>query len=353
MKKIFKNIGIITLTMLVFASCKKDEEKLSVTAGESPALAVSTNTLVLTPATASDTVITFSWNKQEVTWSTPANATDISTYTLQIDSAGQNFASSYDVDFTGFVKEKYTGADFNALMVSKVNLPSDVASHIELRLKTSIAPNQSPVYSNVVSLTVTPYMVIPEYVSLYVPGGHQGWAPETATTIGSVKNDGTYEGFVNFPDASTEYKLTTERNWTSTNYGSGGEGILLANSKDNIIQAGAGYYYIKADINKLTYTATKTSWAVLGAATSGGWDTETALTYDINAKVWKATVNLTAGEFKFRANNDWALNMGASTIDGVLKIASNDNLSVSDAGNYTITLDLSHPAYYMYKLKKN
>ncbi|WP_069659796.1 SusE domain-containing protein [Arcticibacter eurypsychrophilus] len=352
MKKIFKNIGIITLTMLVFASCKKDEEKLSVTAGEAPALAVSTNTLVLTPATASDTVITFSWNKQEVTWSTPANATDITTYTLEIDSAGQNFASPYDVDFTGFVKGKYTGADFNALMVSKVNLPSDVASHIELRLKTSIAPNQSPVYSNVVSLTVTPYVVIPEYVSLYVAGSHQGWAPSTAPAIGSVKDDGTYEGFVNFPDASTDYKLTSARDWNNTNYGDGGTG-LLSTTGGNITQAGAGYYYIKADINKMTVSAEKTAWAVIGAATSGGWDTETALTYDINAKVWKATVNLTAGEFKFRANNAWALNMGASTIDGVLKIGSNDNLSVSDAGSYTITLDLSHPAYYMYKLKKN
>lgn len=352
MKKIFKNIGILTLTMLVLASCKKDEEKLSVTAGEAPALAISTNTLILTPATDKDTVITFNWNKQDVSWSTSAYSSDIVSYTLEIDSAGQNFATPYEVDYTGFLTGKYTGADFNTLLISKVKIPGNVESHLELRLRTSLAPNLSPVYSNVVSLTVTPYVIsgIPEYASLYVVGSHQGWTPATAPSIGSAKDDGSYEGFVNFPDASTEFKLNTARDWDHTNYGSGGAGSL-STTGGNIPQAGAGYYYIKADVNKLTWSATKTAWAVIGAATTNGENAETALTYDPDLKVWKATLDLKPGWLKFRANNGWDINLGTGSIDGVLKFGG-DNLSITEAGTYNVTLDLSHPAYYMYKLEK-
>ena len=56
---------------------------------------------------------------------------------------------------------------------------------------------------------------------------------------------------------------------------------------------------------------------------------------------------MTAGEFKFRANNAWTLNFGgpadAMGYDG-------PNLSVDVGGSYMVKLDLSNPRQYTYTL---
>lgn len=355
MKKIFKNIGVIALTMFVLASCKKDEEKLTVKGGENPVLASSSDALILSEETAADTVITFSWNKYDVTWSQPQNAIDIAEYTLEIDAAGQNFASPYQIDMTGRTNGKYSGADFNAILVNRLELPVDTESPLEVRLKTMISENSMPVYSNVLSMKVTPYLMvtIPDYPSLYVAGSHQEWSPQTAPAIRSAKNDGMYEGFVNFPGASTEFKLTTARNWSDPAYGDGGPG-LLSLTGGNAKQEGAGYYLIKFNKETLAWSAVKTTWALIGNATPGGWEADTPLTYDEKTQVWKATVTLTGGadkEFKFRANGEWVIDLGAGSSDGVLSFGGK-NFKLQESGTYDVTLDLSNGAYYMYKLTK-
>ncbi|WP_407430303.1 SusE domain-containing protein [Arcticibacter sp.] len=355
MKKIFNNIGIIALTILVLASCKKEEEKLTINTGESPVLAASSNVLTLSEETAADTVISFSWNKYEVAWSQPQSAIDVVEYTLEMDAAGQNFASPYQVDMTGRTLGKYNGADFNALLVNRLELPVNVESTLEVRLKTMVSDNSMPVYSNVVSMKVTPYLLstVPDYPSLYVVGSHQGWSPETAPAIRSAKNDGMYEGFVNFPTASTEFKLTTARNWTEPAYGDGGPG-LLSLTGGNVKQEGAGYYLIKFNKETLAWSAVKTTWALIGNATPGGWEADTPLTYDEQAQVWKTTVTLTGGddkEFKFRANGEWLIDLGAGSSEGVLSFGGK-NFKLAESGTYDVTLDLSNGAYYMYTLRK-
>lgn len=352
MKKIFKNIGVLALTMFVLASCKKDEQRLTVSPGEAPVLASSSSALVLTKETAADTVITFSWNDYNVVWSQPELSVGIAKYTLEIDSAGQNFASPYEIDMTGKTAGKYSGADFNALLVNRLQLPVDKESALELRLKTMVSENSTPVYSNVIGMKVTPYLVstVPDYPSLFVVGSHQGWSPATAPAIRSAKNDGAYEGFVNFPEAKTEFKLNTARDWDHPAYGAGA-GTLLSTAGGNIVHEGAGYYFIKFNEKTLAWSATKMTWAMIGAAAPGGWDADTPLTYDTEAQIWKATLSLSAGEYKFRANGGWDVNLGVGSADGVLSFGGG-NLKLEEAGTYEVTLDLSNGAYYMYKLTK-
>jgi len=68
-----------------------------------------------------------------------------------------------------------------------------------------------------------------------------------------------------------------------------------------------------------------------------------------------------AGSFKFRANNAWALDFGIDS-EGKIKYADHpvlgytaglNNLTVSESGNYTITLDLHNATNYIFELKKN
>ena len=65
------------------------------------------------------------------------------------------------------------------------------------------------------------------------------------------------------------------------------------------------------------------------------------------------TLNLTAGEMKFRANDAWDINFGDDGANGSLEYGG-ANIAIASAGNYTITLDLKGGGgKYTYTVKKN
>lgn len=82
---------------------------------------------------------------------------------------------------------------------------------------------------------------------------------------------------------------------------------------------------------------------MIGSATDGGWDNSTPMTYNSTSKVWSVTTTLKADEFKFRANNGWDINLG-----GDLNNLSygGDNIKITEAGTYKVSLDLSDPTKY-------
>ncbi len=123
----------------------------------------------------------------------------------------------------------------------------------------------------------------------------------------------------------------------------------LSETGGNIVSP-AGYYKINvnAAVNPMTYTAVATVWGVIGDATPGGWGDETALTYNPTLRIWMGAMNLTAAAIKFRANHDWGYNYGAPAGSQNL-VAGGDNIAISMADVYAITLDLSHPNEYTYR----
>jgi uncharacterized protein len=95
-----------------------------------------------------------------------------------------------------------------------------------------------------------------------------------------------------------------------------------------------------------------TKWGIIGSATPNNWDADQPMTYDEASKTWKITLNLKAGEFKFRANSAWDINLGDTKGDAVLK-GDGDNLKLAADGNYTLSLMLNDAGNYTYKLVKN
>jgi len=172
---------------------------------------------------------------------------------------------------------------------------------------------------------------------LYIPGNHQGWDPASAPTLYTANMDMVYDGFV-FLDG--EYKFTSAPNWDNTNYGEGGDGRLSTDGSAGNLNAAAGFYYLKADLNTLAYEQTLTNWGIIGDATPGGWDSDTPMTYNRENNTWTVTTALEGGkEFKFRANNSWDINMGGTTDKLDL---NGGNIRVETSGNYTIVLRLSN-----------
>ena len=183
------------------------------------------------------------------------------------------------------------------------------------------------------------------YPAIYVPGAYQGWDPSTANQLASSQSDNTYEGYINFPDADTEFKFTPEPNWDNGDFGDNeGDGTLESGGASNIIATDPGFYLIRANLNDNTYTLTNTQWGLIGDATPGGWDEDTDMTYNAEEGAWEIQLDLTAGEIKFRANNDWAINLGDTGGDAILEY-DGDNIIIPDDGTYLIKLFLDRPDY--------
>jgi len=183
-----------------------------------------------------------------------------------------------------------------------------------------------------------------------VPGSHQGWNPATAPTLSDITFKNIYIGYINLPDAQNEFKLTMVPDWSAADYGSTGTNKLVLSGGDNIQVAGPGHFLMTADLNTLTYKMEKMNFGVIGDAV-GSWEVDQDLQYDLPTKTLRLTTALVAGGLKFRANDDWGINLGSSGKEHII-IEGGDNIMVSEAGTYEIILDLNNPALKTYQLVK-
>ena len=135
------------------------------------------------------------------------------------------------------------------------------------------------------------------------------------------------------------FKFTTAPDWSGTGYG---ENFSTAPDAGNIVMTEpAGYYKVDVDLSAQTYTLTPiTSIGIIGAAVPvTGWDSDQDLTYNVEERCWEIKdIKLNAGECKFRANDDWAMQWG---YDGEKFVYSNNAPAVQfipEAGTYDIKL---------------
>ena len=182
-----------------------------------------------------------------------------------------------------------------------------------------------------ISLSVTLHVDYGEFV--YVVG-NPAWSPETAASLRSPNFDGVYTGF-SYVDG--DFKFTKERNWDAeynfADFTTLSEGIAQGEGT-NINIAATGYYYLAADLATGSLTATLIqSFGVIGDFNS--WAADAPMTYDAANDCWTATVAMTAGGFKFRANGAWDIDLGGTPDD---LSAGGANLTIDEAGTYVITL---------------
>lgn len=284
--------------------------------------------------------VDFAWDKADF------GANVIVEYTIEIDAEAGTYEAPITFDAKTATKLTLKVSDINGKLNNKKYV-AGIAKAFKGRIKASVkgTSDVNPLYSSEFTFNATPYKVVIVYPKIYVPGSHQGWSPENAPNLYSVKDDKKYSGYINLPDASNEFKFTPNPNW-DTDWGFASEGKLKVKG-DNIKVDGAGYYYIVADVNKLTYSTELREWAIIGDATPNAWASGTKMTFNTTTNKLEITTNLIVGEFKFRAENlvdPWSENLGDTGADGSME-AGGDNVKITTAGSYLITLDLTTPEY--------
>lgn len=367
MRNILHYITGLAVVVLLLVSCKKESELFTIRDGAFAVngLQASSTAVVLAAATENDTAVTLTWpaadfgDKQAVS------------YTLQLDvpsdTSGANAWSNAKTFAVGnnVLDYAFVTKDLNNLL-NGMALPADTPNVIVVRIKAVVnqyngsAASIPPSYSGTLVLHITSYSL-----SLYIPGDYQGWNPATAPLLNPVAGKpGLYEAYENMPGTGAQYfKYTNAPDWDHINYGDGGNGTFSTdgNAAGLSVPTG-GYYLLTANFNNNTWTATKTTWGIIGDATPGGWNTDTQMSYDVASQVWTVTAHmLHNGSFKFRANNQWIIDFGVDS-HGNLAYADHPllgynpdlgNLSVPEDGNYTITLDLHISGKYLYSIVKN
>ena len=344
MKKIF---SLFAISLLLIASCKKEGDLTVLKEPVLPAISVSSSTVVLSEATAEDTIQTITWTAADYGFSAAVS------YTLQLAKAGTSFATPKEITLGNVRSFRYTGAELNQLALLQ-GIPVGSAGQLEVRVRSTLSDSIKQ-FSPVTSFTVTPYLVVINYPSLWVPGEYQGWNPATAEKISSKAGNGVYEGYVYFASGAV-FKYTSEPDWdhiiyswaSSTETGADVTGTF-ATSGGNLYVPSTGYYLLKGNTNDNSWSGKKiNSWSMIGDF--NGWAGDAAMTYDQATKVWTGTLTAAAGGvFKFRANNDWPINFGDTGTDLSLEY-DGSNIPVT-AGTHTVTLDLSVPGNYTYKIQ--
>ena len=180
--------------------------------------------------------------------------------------------------------------------------------------------------------------------NLWTPGDANGWNHGGSQML-FTNNYTEYMGFANLSPSG--FKFTSAADWNHINYGDAGEEGKLSTDggAGNLTVAEKGLYWCKVDIAALTWSATKIETiGVIGGF--NGWSESLPLTSE-DGLFWTGTITLNEGdEYKFRCNNDWAINLGGA--DEYNLVPDGANLKAPATGTFTITLDLSVVPYACY-----
>ncbi|MHB9013248.1 MAG: SusE domain-containing protein [Ignavibacteriaceae bacterium] len=360
MKKI-KFVSLLILMLgLLLASCNRDITEPVISSNPTKSTLSDMSFPGQFNVNYADSLMTFSWSTADFGF--PASIT----YIVQV-SPTQDFSKNVSALFT---TQTLSGtakvSDVNTLILSW-NYAIGTSATVYYRVAATVSPNVDTVFSAVKSTSLIPYDAVINYPMVYVPGDYQGWAPDKAadtySLLYSYGFNSTYTSIirlVNTSGSQTNFKVTSNPDWNHTNYGfatlikTGNDysGTCSTNSSAGNFTVDNGVYVLTIDVNALTISLTKTDdWGIIGSSIPPyDWSADVNMNYNGQRKMWEITGDFKAGEFKFRANNDWTLNYGDDgNKNGGLK-AGGDNIALSADGNYTIRFD---PVKLTYKIIKN
>ncbi|MCS3532050.1 SusE domain-containing protein [Chryseobacterium sp. JUb7] len=344
MKHLYKIFAIAFIGFLLI-SCDKDEDQAVLGEGTDPKISANKTSLVLLSSEAANEAVTFDWINSD--YGVNVQLSNQVEFALK----GTNFTPLKVVEMLGGAKSyKITVNDLNNIVLS-LGVSTVSETDIEIRLKTSIAGKTH--YSNVIPLKITPFINGPvyTYTDLYLIGDATAGVWDNVASNAKIypllksitANVYTYTGYF----AQGGFKIIKTPGAWDPQYGMGASAGVLSTSggSGNITVPTSGYYKLTINTSALTYTfvsvtpptTTYTAISLIGPS-AGGWSTDLDLeksTFD--SHVWtKRNVMLSSGEFKFRANHDWATSWGvAQEFFGTATIGGG-NIPLTTTFNYDI-----------------
>lgn len=344
------------LAVIAMASCNRDGDTIGIDGVEGVELNGSgdafldknnTSALALTLYWTDNSHLATNDSRVQVPVGTTVN-------TLQFSST-EDFASPVELlTNAGTTSMQFTAKDLNAL-AGRINLASDVASTMYVRMSSVLASNMAPAYSNVYQLKVTPYSI--DMSRGFILDKDKN---DTGNTLASPQSNGIYTGFMG---------VTGWYNWwlqegngiTWGNVGDDGNGkpfVISSNDQhwNYWFPGPAGCYYtivntvkqewsalyipalkVSGDINgEMAYDKKANKWTLAFHASKAGNATVrisgTGKQYDVSTGTDDAAAKDTPVAFGM---GNGKVTFGSTPSDIVV--------SVPSAGDMLLTLDLADP----------
>ncbi|PSR54322.1 hypothetical protein AHMF7605_12750 [Adhaeribacter arboris] len=321
MKSTFKNIlTLLALALFVFA-CEKDEDKVVISPKANASLAASQTNIVLTEADKGKDAVTFSWKAANFGYDAAVK------YSLQFGKKGDNFATAKTEEIGNSFVKTYTVSALNNI-ATELELPGFSPSDLEVRITARISDQYAPTSSNVLTISVTPFLSEPEYPTVYLVGEavENGWENTKASAMFRDETDPfvyTYSG--NFKAGA--FKILGYLGKWAPQWGANSTGGLAFRATEADPDPSSftiptnGYYTVKLNLRSNTitiepYEATGDAYASIGIiGPFTNWENIAPMTKSaLNPHIWSTEYTFAEDtEMKFRIAEGWSVNWGADS----------------------------------------
>ena len=350
--KFLKYFSIAAAALLSF-SCQEVDKTYALPAEEVSTPVLNSHADIVVDEDTLGAEVTFTWSAVDYGYNAQVAYNLYVGYGEAEIQLGQSYTTSYTL----------TKEALNNILVDEkagLALPVGALSQVYLYVTSTISAT-SEAYTkksekitlNVTTIEATTAPWIRRHI--FVPGNHQGWAPDAAPVLWeTAENSNKYEGLVYLvnaddPNANVEFKFTQFGNW-DVNLGGSMSGMNPGGDNIVIEAANSGSYWISVEVAEDFSTGTvslKKAGAVnvIGSAV-GGWElaNDLALTCtDVNGQVWSGVCdNCAGGEFKFRLTggdfeaNPWEMNWGG---DMAHLTPGGDNCTTDLSGKVRFTIN--------------
>lgn len=338
-------------------SCDKDGDTIYTDGPDRAEISGVASDIVLDKDHLQSLALTIYWNENgRISLSDPLVAAPegAASNTVQF-STDPEFATVVDDNVeSGLYYRQYTCEALNNL-VGRLGLEGGVKGTVYIRIKTVLGANIDPKYSDVQTVSVTPYFI--DMSMGFVLDASQN---DTGRTLWSPASDGIYSGFIG-AGSWENWWLREGNNTVWGNDGVTGTAFVMGNNTTGLdvwnfwYPSPSGCYY--------TVVNTRTNeWSALyiGELTLGG-DLSGAMTYDRKANKWTYTFDATPGTISVTLSGTGKqYNTATGTDDAAAadtpvgfggtagnltfgNAAQSVSVEVAAAGETTLTLDLSDP----------
>jgi len=164
-----------------------------------------------------------------------------------------------------------------------------------------------------------------------------GWDEDTDLERTSAD---VWSGTVMLTDGEAKFRANDawDLSWGDTTFPSG---IAILGGPNIPVTAGSYIVSLNTTTGEYNFLLIENfaTVGIIGDATPGGWDADTDMERDAaDSSIWNLRVELTDGEAKFRAEDDWTVNWGAGDFPTGTATRDGANIPVT-AGEYNITFN--------------
>ena len=372
MKKLLNYIPALGLA-LAFTACESDLDKVTYNPDNAQAAVLSTpatTSYVLESRNSENVAFTLEWQAPEFGYDA------LVTNTIDLDLTGNDFAHAIQLaSLTTATTQDITVGSLNSnilTLLRSYEIEEDFSARdFEIRLSSSISEAAEPLYSNVLTLNITPYSADIQYPEVYIIGDYSSWGWDTAQSLFSFSEDGVnFEGIIDFNGkASNGFKLTGATDWDHGNWGTDGNATAPAAeaaSVQLINDGGSGniscyskrFYHFHFDNSTLLLTMDRSFDALylVGSAEGLTWDTskpENQMNFDPETQRFYIDFTFSSdspadgsGGIKFLTDTNTWLGIPGDAEEGTLGDGNNIQFK---AGNYRIYVNMNNSKNMTYE----